>query len=85
MAIESWTNPKPLCTKLDSGTIPNGLEGFGIRPSFKDTFLSRRAKSQSHDSQLFHRRTPAAQQQPLARPTRGRRRRLPLGAERLVV
>jgi hypothetical protein len=28
MAIEWWTNPKPLGTKLDSGTIPNGLEGF---------------------------------------------------------
>jgi hypothetical protein len=29
--------------KLDSGTIPNGLEGFWICPSFKDPFLSRRA------------------------------------------
>jgi hypothetical protein len=37
-------NPKPLGTKLDSGTIPNGLEGFWIRPSFQDLFLSRRAK-----------------------------------------
>jgi hypothetical protein len=27
-----------------SGTIPNGLEGFWIRPPFKDPFLSRRAK-----------------------------------------
>jgi hypothetical protein len=44
MAIEWWTNPKPLGTELDSGTIPNGLEGFWIRPSFKDPFLSRRAK-----------------------------------------
>jgi hypothetical protein len=44
MAIEWWTNPKPLGKKLDSGTIPNGLEGFWIRPSFKGHFLSRRAK-----------------------------------------
>jgi hypothetical protein len=36
---------KTLDTKLDSGMIPNGLEGFWIRPSFKDPFLSRRAKS----------------------------------------
>jgi hypothetical protein len=43
----------PGAQKLDSGTIPNGLEGFWIRPSFKDRFLSRRAKPQSHDSQLF--------------------------------
>jgi hypothetical protein len=35
---------KPLGTKLDSGTIPNALEGFWIRSSFKDHFLSRRAK-----------------------------------------
>jgi hypothetical protein len=35
---------KTLGEKLDSGTIPNGLEGFWIRPSFKDSFLSRRAK-----------------------------------------
>jgi hypothetical protein len=34
---------KLLGTNLDSGTIPNGLEGFWIRPSFKDPFLSRRA------------------------------------------
>jgi hypothetical protein len=34
----------PRYTKLDSGTIPNGLEGFWIRPSFKDHFRSRRAK-----------------------------------------
>jgi hypothetical protein len=38
-------NPKPLGTKLASGTIPNALEGFWICPSFKDPFLSRRAKS----------------------------------------
>jgi hypothetical protein len=38
-----WTNPKPLGTKLDSGTIYNRAEGFGICPSFKDQFLSRRA------------------------------------------
>ena len=31
------------------------MEGFWIRPSFKDRFLSRRAKPYSHDSQLFHR------------------------------
>jgi hypothetical protein len=35
----------PLGTKLGSGTIPNWLEGFWIRPSFKDfRSLSRRAK-----------------------------------------
>jgi hypothetical protein len=28
--------------KLDSGTIPNGLEGFWIRPSFKDFFFCLR-------------------------------------------
>jgi hypothetical protein len=48
---------KPLGTKLDSGTILNGLEGFWICPSFKEPFLSRRAKPYSHDSPLFHRRT----------------------------
>jgi hypothetical protein len=47
---------KTLGTKLDSGTIPNGLEGFWI-PSFKDSFLSRRAKPYYHDSQLCDRRT----------------------------
>jgi hypothetical protein len=30
---------------LDSGTIPNVLEGFWVRPSFKDPFLSRRQKN----------------------------------------
>jgi hypothetical protein len=34
-----------LGTKLDSGTIYNRAEGFGICPSFKDHFPSRRAKS----------------------------------------
>jgi hypothetical protein len=34
----------PSAQKLDSGTIPNGLEGFWIRPSFKDPLLSRRAE-----------------------------------------
>jgi hypothetical protein len=34
----------PLGTKLDSSTIYNRAEGFWIRPSFKDRFLSRRAK-----------------------------------------
>ena len=28
----------PPGTKLDSGTTPNGLEGFWIFPSFKDRF-----------------------------------------------
>jgi hypothetical protein len=37
-------NPKPLGTKLDSGTIYNLAEGFWILPSFKDHFPSRRAK-----------------------------------------
>jgi hypothetical protein len=32
------------------------LEGFWICPSFKEPFLSRRAKPWSHDSRLFHRR-----------------------------
>ena len=47
------THPKPLGTKVDSGTIPNGLEGFWIRPSFKDHFLSPSAKPYSHASQTF--------------------------------
>jgi hypothetical protein len=42
--IESWTHPKPLGTNLDSGTIPTGLKGFWLRPSFKDPILSRRAQ-----------------------------------------
>ena len=33
---------------------------FGICPSFKGHFLSPRAKPQSFDSQLLHRRLPAA-------------------------
>jgi hypothetical protein len=45
MAIERWTNPKSLGTKLDSGTIPNGLEGFWIGPSFKDRFFLSRSEN----------------------------------------
>jgi hypothetical protein len=37
-------DPKPLGTKLDSGTNYNSAEGFWIYLSFKDQFLSRRAK-----------------------------------------
>jgi hypothetical protein len=36
-------NPS-VSTKLDSGTIYNRAEGFWICLSFKDQFLSRRAK-----------------------------------------
>jgi hypothetical protein len=45
MAIERWTNPKSLGTKLDSGTIPNGLEGFWIGLSFKDRFFCHEVKT----------------------------------------
>jgi hypothetical protein len=38
MAIERWTNPKPLGANLDSGTIPNGLEGFWIRHHSRTKF-----------------------------------------------
>jgi hypothetical protein len=44
LVLEWWTNPKPLGTKLDSGTIYNRAEGFWICPSFRDHFLSRRAE-----------------------------------------
>jgi hypothetical protein len=38
------SDAKPLVTKLDRDTIYNRAEGFGICPSFKDRFLSRRAE-----------------------------------------
>jgi hypothetical protein len=46
LVIRNWMMDKSKAPrhKVDGGTIYNRAEGFGICPSFKDHFLSRRAK-----------------------------------------
>jgi hypothetical protein len=75
---ESKTPP----THLVSCRYLTLCEGFWIRPSFNSHSLSRSAKPQSHDSQLFDRSTAPISslwmgKQYLASPPPGLRRRLP--------
>jgi hypothetical protein len=44
MALERWTDPKPLGMIVDRAAIELSAEGFWICPSFKGHFLSRRAR-----------------------------------------